>query len=134
MAEHDDVPHAEPDDAELDGRGGAVRLAVMDMGRHDSRHVADDEEVARLGAVDDGGVGAAVRAGDDQHLGRLPFEQPGEEFGVGVEMQAAETVEAVRQALQRAFLDLSDADWALKSGRADAAALEAAIIRLCRRS
>ncbi len=37
------------------------------------------------------------------------------------------------KALRAAFQELSDADWALKSGRADAAVLEGIIIRLCRR-
>ena len=81
-----------------------MRPAVGGEGWHQGRHVADDEEVARPRAADDGGVAAAVGAGDHHHLRPLALQQAVEKIGISAEMRCAELLETRNEAAQCAVL------------------------------
>ncbi len=59
-------------DPEFQRGGNAVGMPVGRIGRHDVRHVADDEQFTRAGVEDDFGRNPRVAAADHHHVGRLP--------------------------------------------------------------
>ena len=96
MTHHDHVPDAQVQHRKLDGGADAVELAARLVGRHEVRHVAHHEQLARHGGEDGLRIDAAVAAGDDHHLRILPVL--GKLLilvGVGDEMAVLEAAEAV---------------------------------------
>ncbi|MOA44716.1 hypothetical protein D3C78_1670350 [compost metagenome] len=85
-------------DAELQRRRDAVQLAVGLIGRDQVGDVAHDEQLARRGVEDQGGIGAAVGAGHDQGVRLLPVRGQGLVLGAfGRPPVLAEAVIALEQ-------------------------------------
>ena len=95
VAAHDDVRHAEDLDRVLDrGRGPAGHRHV----RNDVAHVANDEEIAGLGARDEIGDDARVRAGDEERLRVLAaLGEAAKERAVGRKVLRVKRVDPIDQ-------------------------------------
>ena len=103
MTHHDQVLDTQVQHRELDGGTDAVELAAGLVGRNQVRNVARNEQLAWHGAEDRLRVDAAVGAGDDHGVGRLPV---GREFlvllDIGKEVALFEAAEAVGEIFRKA--------------------------------
>ena len=71
VTKHDDMLYLERGYAELQRRGNAVRMPVGRVRRHDIRHVAHHENLARARVEDGLRRDARVAAADDHDFRRL---------------------------------------------------------------
>ncbi len=80
MALHDDVLHVQRADGKLQRRADAVIAAAFFVGRHQVRHIADDEQIAGLAIEDDRWIDAGIGAGDHQGARALALCQFGKKL------------------------------------------------------
>ena len=71
------MPDPEHPNGIFDGGAGAVIVGIRLIGRHEARHVAHDEELARRRPEHPLRIEPGIRAGDDQRLRLLPAMRHG---------------------------------------------------------
>ena len=97
VADDDDVLDIEALDGELDVGADAGHDGLVAVGRDEVGDVADDEEVAGVGAHEHGGIDAGVAAGDDEGAGVLGLAEAREEAGLVAEVLGLEPCDSCHQ-------------------------------------